>query len=456
MKNENINQEKYKMTTVTTRSQTAKKLYIFTEERPRIDEIEEIVKLYGFKITKKLKLSFNKKDNRLEVTGVHKKAVIVNIVSGNTSFVDYLVYHQVEFPTYKTEPDYAIESTKSSVGDAGNMWYQRLIKFAVFDIFYKNNKTKKIILYNVAKDNSKGKADTNKPWIIGNMLGYTNGIENIVKNASYKGINKKFTSIEHLAEVINSTRNTSGINNRVYIHEDRIELQTKLMKKDSEGKEKLAHDPNKGFAAGVIGAIRKIEKTKPIVIIKHQLPQLSNRELNNKFLYAIKSYGNVSLSGIKIDFDKVNQDKYDRYFKEENGEKVVSIILDIILSNRTKNTWDILFTNHAGCEKGFLMIDNEVITIPKSVQIPDIVLHNKKTKTVYILEAEKAKNYKTGVKQLETFGNFENLLKKEMEKAGKGELTYTKDVILYGKGKEDVLFRFDSKGSFESFWKNLK
>lgn len=135
-------------------------LYILTEERPKQEVLRLIIarflqdrKLCAFVDT--LKILPIVKENRFtfsyEILGVSCKGlkkIYVKIVSGTSSFVDYLVFFQNKEPSTKDIPLYAIEETKTNDSESRNTGvYQRITKFVYLNNFYPQ--TTKIMLYNL-------------------------------------------------------------------------------------------------------------------------------------------------------------------------------------------------------------------------------------------------------------------------------------------------------------------
>lgn len=136
-------------------------LYILTEERPNTNTLKFIIK--RFLCDKKFPAFIDNirilpivENERFlfcyEIIGVrcnqiHK--IYLKIVSGSSSFVDYLVFFQNNTPSPKDSPIYAIEETKTDDKESRNTGVlQRISKFVYVDYFYPN--VTKIMLYNLA------------------------------------------------------------------------------------------------------------------------------------------------------------------------------------------------------------------------------------------------------------------------------------------------------------------
>ena len=120
-----------------------KNLWILTEERPKREVITKIIKKFAedqkFKdpvINQFQILPILENDRfifRYRVSGVFCQSVneiFLEIISGSSSFVDFLVFYQDERPTDSDQPIYAIEETKTDDSESRNTGvYQRGTKF---------------------------------------------------------------------------------------------------------------------------------------------------------------------------------------------------------------------------------------------------------------------------------------------------------------------------------------
>jgi len=184
-----------------------KRLWILTEERPKKKVIETILTLYLkdrkisafidniriIPIIKKKRFTFV-----YEIMGIKSPKIpriFLKLVSGNSSFVDYLVFETTKEPTQKDKPIYIIEETKTDDKESRNTGiYQRASKFVYTDFYYPN--VKKIMLYNLQIEQKENATLTN---IFGTKLLKTLGIEILGK----KGVNnKKFSAFKNIDELI--------------------------------------------------------------------------------------------------------------------------------------------------------------------------------------------------------------------------------------------------------------
>lgn len=101
-------------------------LWILTEERPKKEVIQKIIQKFladheiaGFIDGLRIIPVLNKEGkftSTYQILGLQTpsvKNVFLRIITGNSSFVDYLVYFQDDEPTPAQRPVYAIEETKT-------------------------------------------------------------------------------------------------------------------------------------------------------------------------------------------------------------------------------------------------------------------------------------------------------------------------------------------------------
>ncbi len=138
-------------------------IWLLSEERPKVEVVVTILNEYT-KI-KNISIHVDQKNLKIEpvfyygvfiftykVLGVsldNVNEILLKIVSGKSSFVDYLVYEGSEhLPNSKNAPVMAIEETKTSDKESRNTGVsQRISKFVYLDFYYPD--VKKIMLYNL-------------------------------------------------------------------------------------------------------------------------------------------------------------------------------------------------------------------------------------------------------------------------------------------------------------------
>ena len=110
-----------------------KNLWILTEERPKKEVIITIIKKFAedrnmidpivdqlriLPILEKGRFTF-----RYRVVGIscqEVNEVFLEVIRGASSFVDFLIFHQDERPSYSDQPIYAIEETKTDDSESRN------------------------------------------------------------------------------------------------------------------------------------------------------------------------------------------------------------------------------------------------------------------------------------------------------------------------------------------------
>lgn len=128
--------------------------------------------------------------------------IYLKIVSGGGSFVDYLVFYQLDFPTQKDIPIYAIEETKTDDRESRNTAVlQRISKFVYLDFFYPN--VTKIMFYNFK---IKPQSNPTNTAIFGTKILRTLGVEIEGKKFGNDEILQPFRDIDELIQFKNAMR----------------------------------------------------------------------------------------------------------------------------------------------------------------------------------------------------------------------------------------------------------
>ena len=137
-----------------------KTLWILTEERPKKEVLDQILKKFteeqgvpasfdSLRIIPILDESSNF-TSEYKILGVKSPTIeniYLSIISGSSSFVDYLVYFQDSKPDPKERPLYAIEETKTDDSESRNTGvFQRATKFVYLEVFHPG--VDKTMLYN--------------------------------------------------------------------------------------------------------------------------------------------------------------------------------------------------------------------------------------------------------------------------------------------------------------------
>lgn len=396
-------------------------LWILTEEKPKKSVVFTILKKYATEYNKNLEVRmdenfeiiplFNKKifTFKYEVKGVTLSGInkiYLKTVSGDSSFLDYLLFEQDEEPVENdnTHMIMAFEETKTSDEESRNTGvYQRASKFTFIKAYSETVKT--YMLYNDELNTREDKKPSDTSIFGTNML-LTLGVEILGKeNLTWF---KKFDNLDQLITAKNSMRRPPESNVPILINKlnDRIEISGRLVKNDT-----LSHDPNIGALSIISMCIRKLGWTKDIVITRHGLSQeyITRTKGKNKFLYICKLY-NIKLDGIDMPTEYSLPSNYWHY--EKSSEKVTSILLHVLSEN---NGILEVYQNHAGCERGyFVTLDKKLITLPKkdktgeeNLYIPDLILFDPKSNTIVLVEAKKLSTLNVGLEEIKHYDSIE-------------------------------------------------
>lgn len=425
-------------------------LWVLTEERPRVSSLCRVLnkfiednKFCGFvgdlrviPILEKEKFTFV-----YELIGVRCNKIskiFIRIVSGSSSFVDFLVFYQKEEPKEGDAPIYCIEETKTDDSESRNTGvYQRCSKFVYLDNYYPC--AKKIMLYNLQIKQKEKPTETN---IFGTRLLLTMGVEILGKEIDTK-IFKPFTTLDEVITAKNAMRKPPEGNVPIEIHQksNTIYISGRLFKTGG-----LAHDPNIGALSIISAVIRKLGWSGEIVIIKHGLQQ-NHLKAKNKFII-IANKLNVRLGGLSLPC-AVFPSNYWCY--DIAGEKLGTIFLHIAAENFAQGRS--IFENHAGCEKGyFITKEGEYLSLAKYedrvaykagdktkiIAIPDLILLDMKRNKIINIEGKKYSKRKDGIAELAAYDAMENIYVKKYYPG----LPIIRTVVLYG-GKEKKLVEIE-------------
>ena len=420
-----------------------KNLWILTEERPKADVIGIILEKFAkdYKIVcfiNKIRIlpvlnSTGEFSFIYEIKGFDSKNienVYLKIVSGNSSFVDFLIFLSTNEPTNKDIPIYAIEETKTDDAESRNTGiFQRATKFVYIEYYYPN--IRKIMLYNLRVKQKIDATDTN---IFGTRCLLTLGIEIIGKQQDVS-VMKPFEKIDELINLKNGMRLPPKGNIPILLKkiDDKIQISGRLWKSNS-----LSHDPNIGALSLISATLRFLGWTQDIEITAHGLNQ-NHIKTNNKFIKIANRF-KVSLESLTI---PKSTEKNDYWHYEINSEKLVTIFIHIIIENFSEGMS--IYENHAGCERGyFITKDGNPITVQKYidreaykigdknqiVHIPDLVIIDFKKAEIINIEGKQFKYMLNGIEELKNFDAFEKIYIKKHYPNDHYKIIRT--VVLYG------------------------
>ena len=454
-------------------------IWILTEERPKESVVKTILEL----MRDDFDISLNVTDVKIKpiiedsvfkftyiVEGISSQSfnkVYLKLVSGNSSFIDYLVCKQENEPIDGDCSNIlmAIEETKTSDKESRNTSVsQRATKFIYAKQYCPNAKL--YMLYNEELENDENKkpSDTN---IFGTNILLTLGVQIVGKsNLSWF---KPFKTIDEVIAFKNKMRNPPNGNVPIKITKTNnvIYISGRLSKPKTAGN--IGHDPNIGTLSMISGVLRALGWTKKIIITKHgTTQQYIARNKTNKFLYICKLI-NLEMEELTITYPDTYREKYWHY--EKSSEKVASILLHIMCSNVGIRY---IYENHAGCERGYFKNSNgDLIALPKkatngeNLLIPDVILSDTLNRSIYLIEGKKLTTLQVGLKEIEDYDSIEDeYIKLEYPNFNYyrylsifgGYCSYFPDrkVMLYLNNDGLIVLNKDLPQSFLSYFKNIK
>lgn len=442
-------------------------LWILFEERPKVEVIKKILRIYAEDNNhdfdaKSIKIRPIFKNKTFQFCYEVEDCKISNIaniylylVSGYSSFVDFLLFKSKTKPLENDNLKnclYGIEETKTDSSESRNTAAgQRGTKFIFLDYFKllsSNSNLKKLMMYNNLDTQNEVEAESVK--FIKRCL-ITNGIKFYGDHSSNY---TKYQNIEELISSKNNLRQPPKGNTPVRLTKKNniIEISGILSKPSTKGN--IGHDPNQGQLITISDTLRKLGWQGKILITRHKVKQVYiNKARGNKFMFAMKIL-NMELE--KIDTPQIDIPKYYWYY-EKTGEKVASILLHLICNYLNFKS---IYENHAGSERGYFYTSNgtEIVVNKKyngqNINLPDYVFSDEETKTIFICEGEMFSNYKKGIEQIKGFDLFIDLyVKKHFP-----DYAISKSIILSdansNKCLDKTIFQLNSNGKI-IYSKNL-
>lgn len=423
-------------------------LWILTEERPKKEVLQMIFEYFakdhncGFfgdsiriipLLNKDKTFSFTYEVIGFKCAKIDK--VFIKIVSGKSSFTDFLVFYQDKLPEISDAPIYAIEETKTDDKESRNTGvYQRCSKFVFIRNYYPT--TKLIMLYALQVGQKEKPTET---YIFGTRLLLTLGVEVLGKKLDSK-IFKPFVSIDEIRIAKARMRPAPRGNIPITINiadDDWIQISGRLYKSGG-----LYHDPNIGALSIISAVIRKLGFSGKIEIIMHGLEQ-NHIGKRNKFIQIANAL-NISLEGLSLPKTTLPENYW---YYERQGEKLGTIFIHLVVENFTESY--AIFENHAGCEKGYFVTKSgEHLALAKYADrdtykagdknqiifIPDLVLLDIAETEAITIEGKKYEFRQNGIVELKNYDSFGRLYLK----AHYPEFKIVKTVVLYGSRNEQI------------------
>ena len=425
-----------------------KNVWILTEEMPKGGVIQVILEKMAADFNLQIKI------NKLRIVPIIKGGhflftyktegvvskdfdnVFIKIASGNSSFVDFLVFYQEKEPDQSSKPLYAIEETKTDDSESRNTGvYQRCSKFVYIDFYYPN--VKKIMLYNLQISQKEKPTETN---IFGTRMLKTIGVE-IMGKVYDEAVMKPFSNLAELVSAKNSMRKppAGNVPIQIKILSNRIEVSGRLYKSGGIG-----HDPNIGALTIIAACIRKWEKDKDIIITNHGLKQ-ENLGRDNKFIQ-IANHLDIKLEGLRLPVT-ISHESYWHY--EASQEKMATIFLHVTLLAYTKA--EVIYANHGGSERGYFMhktlgamaigkYQEGKRAIYKSgdktmiIYLPDMIIYDPERNQIINVEGKRYATRKSGISELKNFSYIE----KKIIKPSHNPDSILRTVVVFGSKEKSI------------------
>ena len=419
-----------------------KTLWILSEERPKIAAIGYILEKFSqdqgiASFIDKLRVvpvqneagDFSFWYEVLGFTTPQVDRVLLKIISGNSSFMDFLVFFQNQEPNEGDRPLFMVEETKTDDEESRNTGvYQRCSKFVYAEMHYPGMDLN--MYYNLQIEQRQLQTDTN---IFGTRCLRSLGVKIAGKTVD-ETLNKPFSSLEEMIEFKLSMRRPPAGNVPIDISivEDELHISGRLFKSNG-----LAHDPNIGALSLIAATARKLGWEDDIVVTKHGLSQ-SHVQPRNKFV-RIANTLEIGLEGLEMPKSEL---EYPYWNYNKTGEKLATIFVHLVVENFSNGMS--IFENHAGSEKGyFVTSDKKYLALEKyvpgveprkSIDIPDLILLDVERKQVLNIEGKTHNNTELGIRTLDNYDDIERLY---VEKYYPGYEIH-RSVVLYGSTNETI------------------
>ena len=355
--------------------------------------------------------------------------VLLKIISGNSSFVDFLVFYQEKEPREGDRPLFMVEETKTDDEESRNTGvFQRCSKFVYAELHYPNMDLN--MYYNLQIEQRASQTDTN---IFGTRCLRSLGVKIAGKKVD-DVLNTPWSSLQEMIDFKSAMRRPPAGNVPIDISIVKKELHISGRLFKSGG---LAHDPNIGALSLIAATARKLGWAGKIVVTKHGLLQ-SHVQARNKFV-RIANALNMSLDGLKMPKSDL---EFPYWHYNITGEKLATIFIHLIVENFTNGMS--IFENHAGSEKGyFVTADKNYLALEKyvpgleprkSIDIPDLILLDVERKQVLNIEGKTYNNMDLGIRTLDNYDDIERLYIRKYYPGYK----IHRSVVLYGSLNESI------------------
>lgn len=396
-------------------------LWILTEERPKNSVVFTILQEYCRMKNKQIAgeeiIIMPIATNGIftftyAVQGVSISDIIdikIKIVSGYSSFMDYMLVEQENEPVNHSLSNivFLLEETKTSDAESRNTGIgQRASKFTYANYYCPD--VPQYMLYNEEATSDKDRNPTQTNIFGTNML-LTQDVRFIGKTMTHF---TAFTSVDEMIEFKSHMRLPNKTNIPILlkkVNEDTITISGRLSKPKDAGN--IGHDPNIGTITCIASTLRKLGWTKNIVVTQHGVSQnYASRNSNNKFIRICKIL-NIKLEGITMPSNIELPEYYWQYAM--SSEKVASILLHLTCQYAGVHG---IYENHAGCERSYFReADGSFTTLHKkdaggkdNLLLPDVVLRNDATKEIYLVEGKMHNKLAEGLYDITGYDAIEN------------------------------------------------
>ncbi len=416
-------------------------LWILTEERPKNSVIQTILEEYCKLKSEKLICNDIKIIPRTAngvflfeyiVQGVSVNkigTIIIKIISGYSSFMDYMLIEQELSPENHSLDNivFLLEETKTSDAESRNTGIgQRASKFTYAN--YYCPEVPKYMLYNEETTPDANRTPTQTNIFGTNML--------LAQNVRFLGKTmihfRAFTSIDELIAFKQCIRLPNKTNIPILVNkfnEDTITISGRLSKPKDKGN--IGHDPNIGTITCIASTLRKLGWTKKIIVTQHGVSQnYATKNSNNKFIRICKIL-DMQLDGITLPSNIELPQFYWQY--SMSSEKVASILLHLTCQYAGIHG---IYENHAGCERSYFReADGSLTTLHKkdsggenNLLLPDVVLRNDKTQEIYLIEGKMFNKLEDGLHDILGY----DAIEKEHIKRSYPNYTISRWITLFG------------------------
>ena len=388
------------MTTTTTTTTTMTTMTILTEENPQLHEVNFILSFLHIN-AKATAILANTKDLHWDcsfsvTTDNPTVSIILRLVKGHGSFVDYIVYDHANPNEVTSVPILLMESTKTDDSESRNTGInQRFTKFAVAR--HRFPSTPCVLFFNAEHK------PTTSTSSFGRRLLTTFSVKAFdITGKDLLSDAPAFTSVDQLMLAKNSIKEKAGnVSVKIKITASH---QYSISAKLSKGTlTTVCHDPNKGLLTGIACAIYSLDPSASFIITEHGVDLTKLRaEPTDKFWYANNVY-DLKLAGSSISSLGIKSPSVYWTYETET-EKASTILFQNCMEVRGMR---IIYHNHSSSARSFFLDSTgKPSAVPKSVTIPDLVFIDEAQKRVYICEGKIKKDILKGVAQLDNLGKF--------------------------------------------------